>query len=199
MTHRRSRFIALVLLLAFSALSASNSFAQKDKKKKKMDPAEEQAATQAVSDSMIQKLPDQEKIDYLISEMLGAWQIGDIEKLHKNIADDVIVVNGLWAPPVVGWTNYLASYQAQRARTQQIRMDRINTLIRIYGTVASASYQWEFGAVVDGQQSGARGHTTLLFEKRAEKWLIVLNHTSIVETGVPAGTVPQTQPAAAKP
>ncbi len=43
---------------------------------------------------------DEQQIDYTISEMLGAWQLGDIDKLHKDYADDVSVVNGIWAPPV---------------------------------------------------------------------------------------------------
>ncbi len=196
MTQQLPRLYKFLLLLAISALLASSTFAQqKDKKKSKK---EEAADAQAATDNAFQKLPDQDKVDFVISEMLGAWQIGDIEKLHKNIADDVIVVNGMWAPPVVGWSNYLASYQAQRARTQQIRMDRVNTLIRVTGNFASACYQWDFSAVVDGKQSGARGQTTLLLEKRSEKWAIILNHTSIVETGVPVGTASQT-PAAAKP
>ena len=35
----------------------------------------------------------------MISEMLGAWQVGDVDKLHKDYADDVTVVNGAYAPP----------------------------------------------------------------------------------------------------
>jgi hypothetical protein len=149
------------------------------------------------SDSMVQKLPDREVI-----MIPNAWRMADRRhrKLHKNIGDDIIVVNGMWAPPVVGWNNYLASYQAQRARTQQIRMDRMNTLIRVNGNTASACYQWDFAAVVDGLQSGARGQTTLLLEKRAEKWIIILNHTSIVDNGSHTTTVsPAQPPAPAKP
>lgn len=188
--------VAIVLGLSL----ASGAFAQNKKKQKQDDAATAQAA-QNVSTNLMQNQPDQDKIDFAISEMLGAWQIGDIEKLHKNIADDVIMVNGMWAPPVVGWTNYLASYQFQRARTQQLRLDRTNTLIRVNGNTASACYQWDFSGVVDGKQSGARGQTTLLLEKRADKWMIVLNHTSIVENGVPvtAGIQTQQQPIAAKP
>jgi ketosteroid isomerase-like protein len=183
-------FFALVFCLTL----ASSSCAQKDKKKKQQDDA---ANAQTVSNNLMQNQPDQDKIDFVISEMLGAWQIGDVEKLHKDIADDVIMVNGMWAPPVVGWNNYLVGYQSQRARTQQIRLDRTNTLIRVSGNTASACYQWDFSGVVDGQQSGARGQTTLLFEKRADKWMIILNHTSIVETGVPVTTGMQAQPAPA--
>ncbi len=189
--------ILTLLALALSLSLASNTFAQKDKKKKQADDAAAQTATT----NLMQNQPEQDKIDFAISEMLGAWQIGDVEKLHKNIADDIIVVNGMWAPPVVGWNNYLIGYQSQRARTQQIRLDRTNTLIRVIGNTASACYQWDFSGVVDGQQSGARGQTTLLLEKRADKWMIILNHTSIVETGVPVtpGMQTQPQPAAVKP
>jgi uncharacterized protein (TIGR02246 family) len=147
------------------------------------------------------QLPDEQKIDNLIGEMLGAWQLGDVEKLHAAYADDVSVVNGLWAPPVVGWQNYLAGYQMQRARAQQVRLDRLNTLVRVApgGNVAWACYQWEFTAVVDGQPSGARGQTTLVLEKKPDgNWIIEHNHTSIVQSsagqqGAPAA-IPQAQP-----
>jgi ketosteroid isomerase-like protein len=199
MTQTLSRSYKLVFVLAVCATLASSAFAQNKKKQKQQDAALATSA-QAATDAAFQKLPDQDKVDFTISQMLGAWQVGDIEKLHQTMADDVIVVNGMWAPPVVGWTNYLASYQVQHSRSQQIRMDRVNTLIRVTGNFASACYQWDFSAVVDGQQSGARGQTTLLLEKRTDKWIVILNHTSIVETGVPAGTGPQAQPpAAAKP
>jgi ketosteroid isomerase-like protein len=194
-----SQVILEVVAVALSLTLASNASAQ-SKKQKQKDAA---AASQTATTNLMQNQPDQDKIDFAISEMLGAWQIGDIEKLHKDIADDVIMVNGMWGPPIVGWTNYLASYQAQRARTQQLRLDRTNTLIRVSGNTASACYQWDFSGVVDGKQSGARGQTTLLFEKRADKWIIVLNHTSVVENGVPvnpaAQAQPQTQPVVAKP
>jgi ketosteroid isomerase-like protein len=194
-----SQVIFEVVAVALSLTLASNASAQ-SKKQKQKDAA---AASQTATTNLMQNQPDQDKIDFAISEMLGAWQIGDIEKLHKDIADDVIMVNGMWGPPIVGWTNYLASYQAQRARTQQLRLDRTNTLIRVSGNTASACYQWDFSGVVDGKQSGARGQTTLLFEKRADKWIIVLNHTSVVENGVPvnpaAQAQPQTQPVVAKP
>ena len=74
--------------------------------------------------SVVASAPDETKIDYVIGEFLGAWQLGDIEKMHKNVADDVSVVAGTWTPPAVGWTNYLVAYQAQRARMQQVRLDR---------------------------------------------------------------------------
>ncbi len=195
MSSKQVHYFGQVILVVLALALASTAGAQKDKKKKADD-----ANSKAAADLM-QNQPEQDKIDFAISEMLGAWQIGDIDRLHKNIADDVVVVNGMWAPPVVGWTNYLASYQSQRARTQQIRMDRTNTLIRVIGTTASVCYQWEFSGVVDGQQTAARGQTTLLLEKRAGNWMIIHNHTSIVDSGAPAHTAampqPQSQPAAA--
>lgn len=176
-------FFAFILLLALSL--ASTASAQKKKKKNDTTP---NPATSSI-------LPEEQRIDNAIGEMLGAWQLGDVEKLHSHYADDVNVVNGMWAPPVVGWPSYLASYQSQRARAQQVRLDRSNTLIRIApsGNVAWASYQWEFTAVVDGVPSSAFGHTTLIFEKRNDNWLIVHNHTSLVQASQ------ATAPAAAQP
>lgn len=140
---------------------------------------------------------DEQQIDYLISEMLGAWQVGDTDKLRKDYADDVSVVNGIWAPPVFGWSSYLAAYQQQRARMQQVRLDRSNTYIKLNGNTAWACYQWDFSAVVDGQPTVARGQTTLILEKRTDHWVIVHNHTSMAPTVqpiAPANTPQTVQP-----
>ncbi len=186
-TASRALFFSLFLLLSLTLASTAN--AQKKKKKNDTTPNPPTAVM----------LPDEQRIDNAIGEMLGAWQLGDIEKLHSHYADDVDVVNGMWAPPVVGWPNYLASYQSQRARAQQVRLDRSNTLIRLApgNSVAWASYQWEFTAVVDGVPSSAFGHTTLVFEKRNDNWLIVHNHTSLVQATQAAA--PATPPPAATP
>jgi ketosteroid isomerase-like protein len=182
---------ALALSLAFVTTAPAQ---QKDKKKK-------QQADQAQSQPDATKsLPDEQRIDLVISDMLGAWQIGDTDKLHKDIADDVVVVNGNWAPPVMGWAEYLKAYQLQRARANQVRLERTNTLIRVTGNVAWACYQWDFSGIVDGQASGARGQTTLILEKRNDAWIIVHNHTSIVETALQPSPAATTPPApAAKP
>jgi ketosteroid isomerase-like protein len=124
--------------------------------------------------------------------MLGAWQLGDIEKLHKDYGDDVVVVNGAWAPPVIGWTNYLTVYQQQRTRMQQVRMDRSNTYITVRGNVAWACYQWDFAGLVDGQPASSQGQTTVVLEKRNNHWVIVHNHTS-------QAPAPPANPPAAKP
>jgi ketosteroid isomerase-like protein len=178
-----SLFLGAALLLACS----SPTLAQK---KKKNDAS-------TTDNGPVLPLGDEQQIDYLISEMLGAWQVGDIDKLHKDYADDVTVVNGMWAPPVFGWKNYLAAYQLQHARMQQIRMDRSNTYIKYSGDFAWACYQWDFSAVVDGQPSAARGQTTLVLQKRNDRWVIVLNHTSLAATepsSTPANTPQTAQP-----
>jgi ketosteroid isomerase-like protein len=72
-------------------------------------------------------------------------------------------------------------------------MDRSNSYIKVSGDTAWVSYQWQFFGQVDGNPTNAFGHTTLVLQKRAGSWLIVLNHTS----GVPA--TPAAAPAAAKP
>jgi ketosteroid isomerase-like protein len=81
---------------------------------------------------------------------------------------------------------------------QQVRLDRSNTLIRIApsATVAWACYQWEFTAMVDGSPSAANGQTTLVLEKRGDDWVIVHNHTSLVQASQPAAPAnPAPQPA----
>lgn len=183
---------ATVVLLAGAALFlsfASPSAAQKDKKKKN--------DTSSTDNKPVLPMTDQQQIDYLISEMLGAWQVGDIDKLRKDYADDVSLVNGIWGPPVFGWANYLASYEQQRAHMQQVRMDRENTYIRLDGNYAWACYQWDFSAVVDGQPMQARGQTTLVLEKRTDHWVIVHNHTSIppaTQAAVPPPNAQQPPP-----
>jgi ketosteroid isomerase-like protein len=200
MISRASRLLSsglsLFLILGLSLALASTAVAQKKKKNDTTEPA-----PSPTSDANKMGLPDEQKIDYLISEMMGAWQVGDTEKLHKCIADDISVVNGLWAPPVVGWENYLAEYKSQRSRTQQVRLDRTNTLVRLAGNFAWACYQWDFSAVVDGQPSSAEGQTTLVFEKRDGNWVVVHNHTSLVTASqpvTPASTTPL-PPSPAKP
>jgi len=166
-----SRMIAVLSLLLALALCAASPAAAQKKNKNAPPPADNSSPL---------PLPDEQRVDYVISEMLGAWQLADIEKLHKDYADDVIVVNGIYAPPVIGWTNYLATYQQQRARMQRVRLDRANTYIKVDGNVAWACYQWDFSALVDEQMSASQGQTTLVLQKRDGHWLIVLNHTSLV-------------------
>ena len=179
------KVFVFLLAAALVLACASPAAAQKEKKKKKDN------TPPVDSSNTLIPLSDEQQIDYLLSEMLGAWQVGDIEKLHKDYGDDVSIVNGSWAPPIIGWTNYLAIYQQQRARMQQVRMDRSNTYIKVSGTTAWACYQWDFEAVVYGQPSESQGQTTVVLEKRNNHWVIVHNHTSL------AAKPPQTTPAAA--
>jgi ketosteroid isomerase-like protein len=190
------RLVGVLLLLAVCLASAETAAAQKKKKDDSQPTPPPSVAASAA---------DETKIDYVIGEFLGAWQLGDIEKMHKNVADDVSVVAGTWTPPAVGWTSYLAAYQAQRTRMQQVRLDRSNTLIRITpsGQFAWACYQWDFSAVVDGTPMAAEGQTTLILEKKNDAWVIVHNHTSLVQASqptAPASAAPQpAEPAPAKP
>lgn len=180
-----TKLISLVVLLMLNLAVASPASAQKKKKNDNPPPA-----------NPVNSLPDEQKIDYAIGQMLAAWQLGDTASMHKYYAEDVSVVAGTWTPPAMSWTNYAAAYQVQRGRMQQVRLDRSNTLIRVApsGTVAWACYQWEFSAVVDGTPSAAEGQTTLIFEKVGDDWLIIHNHTSLVQASqptVPANPAPQ--------
>jgi uncharacterized protein (TIGR02246 family) len=188
--RRSPRFYVLLAMIAMLSLSALPSDAQqKDKKKKKDAPLVDNNSA-----NPIVPLTDEQQIDYMISEVLGAWQIGDSERMHKSYAEDVSIVNGGFAPPVLGWANYQALYKEQRAKMKQVRMDRSNTYIKVNGTTAWACFQWEFAAVIDGTPSAARGHTTYVFVKKDNRWLIAHDHTSVVQSvqpQQPSGTVPQ--------
>jgi uncharacterized protein (TIGR02246 family) len=144
-------------------------------------------------------LPDSQAIDLVVSQMLGAWQIGDIEMMHKSYADDVMVVSGAWEQPIIGWDNYARAYQLQRSRTQGGRLDRSNTYTKVQGDMAWCTYQWEFHGQVDGNPATAVGHTTLVLEKRAGNWIIAVNHTSVVPTPGQAVPTPVAAPQASQP
>lgn len=187
--RQRRATAALGMLVLAMSLWGSGAAAQKKNKKDK----------QAAQSADIQApLPDPKAIDLLISEMLGAWQIGDVDMMHKYYADDVTSVSGEFEPPLLGWDNYVRAYQSQRARTQGVRMDRVNTYTKVMGDTAWATYQWQFSGQVDGKPASALGHTTLALEKRNGAWLIVMNHTSVVSTANPTTPVAGT-PDASKP
>jgi len=158
-----------LLAAAFLVVFAAPASAQKNKKDKNA-PSQQSPLT---------PVPENHVIDVAISEMLGAWQLGDADRMHKYYADDVLVVSGTWEPPIFSWANYLPAYKSQRARMGPVSFDRTNTAIKVKENSAWATYQWEFGGVVDGNKITAHGNTTLVFEKRAGAWLIVLNHTSV--------------------
>lgn len=172
--RRNVNLRALALLaVAFLLAIAAPAHAQKTKIKQVPEPPPAPVAVNHV-------------IDLDIAQMLGAWQIGDAEKMHKFYADDVLVVSEAWQPPIYTWANYLPAYQSQHARMAAIHLDRTNTVIRAKDNSAWATYQWELTTTVDGNKISARGDTTLVFEKRDGNWLIVLNHTSVAPDAAPA-------------
>ncbi len=161
--------LGVCLALALLALPAARA---RQKKKENQTKAAE-------SSRLSLPLTPAQEINKRISEMLAAWQIGDTKMMHRYYANDVTVVSGLDQPLIMGWQNYLAAYERQRARITQAQIVRRNTYVNVQGDVAWASYQWEFTGLVDGKPSTDRGHTTLIFEKRNGAWLIVHNHTSL--------------------
>jgi len=170
-------WIVLALLLTTAAIPAG---AQKKDKNKNPQPAD---LTDEMRSAM--RAPDSQAIDQAIGEELGYWQIGDVENLHKYYAEDVVIVSGAWEPPVIGWDNFLKSYQAQRAQVTGARMDRSNTLIKVNGSTAWATYQFVYTAQMNGNVAQFRGHTTLLLAKQADRWVITLNHSSVVDSSTP--------------
>jgi ketosteroid isomerase-like protein len=167
----------IVLALVLLALAAPAA-AQKNKDKKKNQPATDSPV------DLKPALPDSQAIDQTIGEALGYWQIGDVDSLHKYYADDVVVVSGLWEPPIIGWANYLKAYQAQRTTMQGQRMERSNTLIKVNGNSAWATYQFVFAAMADEKVVQFHGHTTLILNKQGDHWVIAMNHSSVVDSGM---------------
>ncbi len=175
---------------ATPAKSPDNNHVNNDKATQHQKNSKKQ---QDNSDALAATLPDPQAIDLLISQMLAAWQVGDVEAMHKYYDDDMAAVSGAWEPPLLGWGSYAAAYEKQHARTQGARLDRTNTFSKVLGDTAWVTYQWNFFGQVDGQPAKAVGHTTLVLQKRAGHWTIVLNHTSSVPaatlSGSPAATV----------
>ncbi len=172
--HFDDRMIHKVFLFFLAAALSVNCIsllAAQQKDKKK----KKDSTTATDSSNTLIPLSDEQQIDYMLSEM--------------------------WAPPVIGWTSYLAIYQQQRARMQQVRMDRLNTYIKVNGATGWACYQWDFAAIVDGQPVSAQGQTTVVLEKRSNRWVIVHNHTSLVQNLQPAvpANAPSGQQQPAKP
>jgi ketosteroid isomerase-like protein len=183
----------LALLAALLVTVAFPAAAQKNKDKNK-----QQQSGASPDNKNMPRIPDTQAVDLAIGQMLGYWQIGDVDSLHNYYADDVVVVTGDWSPPLIGWDNYAKAYQAQRARVVGGRMDRTNTVLKVDGNTAWATYQFYYVTSVDNKISESRGHTTLILNKRGDRWLIVLNHSSIVES-VLGSPVPAAQPPQAHP
>lgn len=123
---------------------------------------------------------DEEQIDEVISRFWETFQSGDFNAMGQYVADDVVVVSGTFAPPTIGWTNVKQAYVSQHNALQNIQITRQNTHITVRGKVAWAVQQWVFSALAERQPISTAGHTTLIFEKRGGRWLIVLNHSSVV-------------------
>jgi len=171
---------------------------------KKKKPPNSDTSTDAVP---MPPVPAVQEIDNDIGEMLGAFQVGDIEAMHKYYADDVTFVSSVYAPPLVGWQNYAALYKQERAAFQGIQLIRRNTSIFTHGDMAWASYQWEFQSSLNEKAYETRGQTTLVLMKVENNWLIVHNHTSQICPGAepqqpaeqaPAENAPAPEPEAPK-
>ena len=159
--------------VAIFALMAMCAWAQPQKQTKKQK--------HVTLPQIARSIPAQ--IDHDIGEMLGAWQVGDVNAMHKYYADDATWVAGTFDPPIAGWQNYVPKYEQSRQGVSGVQLIRKNTNIFHYGDTAWASYQWLFEGFVNGKQTTARGQTTLVFVKSGGRWLIVHNHTSQICPG----------------
>ncbi len=188
----RSVRIGVILAMAWMAIAIPACAQKKDKNKN--PPPDLGENIQAAMHT-----PDAQAIDQAIGEALGYWQIGDAESMHKYYADDVVLVSGAWEPPIIGWDNFLKAYQAQRAQVSGARMDRSNTLIKVNGDFAWATYQFVYAAQMSGRVVQFRGHTTLILVKQANRWVITLNHSSVVDSALPEAATPGVSSQPGKP
>lgn len=180
LSGQKFHYLAVALAL-IGVLLASGAWAQKKSKDK---------APLAGQPMPELPIPASDQIDHAIGEMLGAFQVGDIEAMHKYYADNATFVSGAYEPPVLGWQNYAAAYERQRASFQGMQLIRRNTLVFPHGDVAWVSYQWEFLSLYNDKPYSARGQTTLVLNKIGDKWMIVHNHTSQVCDSHPVGSQP---------
>lgn len=157
----------LVALMVF-LLAPSGTEAQKKQK--------DQPVTNTTMPQIQLPIPDQ--LDKEVSEMLGAFQLGDVERMHKYYAENASFVSGAYLPPVMGWPAYATEFEKERASFQAMQIVRRNTTVFHSGDVAWMSYQWELSAMYSGKPYDAKGQTTLVFVKTGDAWLIVHNHTS---------------------
>ena len=164
----------------FSAPFVPRLFAQKNKKSND--------SSSAPLDLPAVPVPDAQVIDHDIGEMLGAFQVGNVEAVHKYYSDNATFVRGTFDPPLVGWANYVKTYQQQRAAFPGMQVIRRNTSIFVHADVSWVSYQWQFESTFNGKPFSARGQTTLVLNKAGDNWLIVHNHTSEIcpDTATPA-------------
>ncbi len=183
--------IALAICLAAGMVATATTAQEKAQKPSKEKKDSKGQKAEAPAQGVMPQGNDNEVIDYRIAEMLAGWQLGDTNMMHGVYADDVSVVSGAYEPPIIGWTNFLATYQKLRARITSAQKERKNTYTVVRGNLAWSSFQWEFHGEVDGAPAHWRGQTTLVLEKRAGKWMIVHDHTSVTADGsVPAAPKP---------
>jgi len=173
---RGLRWFGLLVAGTLIICVSPSAQAQKNKKKNTDNSSDSSTADQTGQQVVSGSIFDQ--LDSNIGEMLGAFQLGNVDLMHKYYADNATFVSGAYEPPVVGWANYVPIYQRERSMFQGMQVVRRNTFIYARGDTAWASYQWEFDSLLNGQPYMARGQTTLVFTKVGENWLIVHNHTS---------------------
>jgi ketosteroid isomerase-like protein len=189
-TIRALAGVAVILLVC------SGAWAQKNKK------------NQSVSDQPMPSMPmsPSEEIERDIGQMLAAQQLGNMELMHKYYSDSATFVSSDYGPPIMGWKNWAAGYERQKAAFQQMQIIRRNTFIYTHADVAWATFQWDFSAMLaTGKGYDARGQTTLVFNKVGNDWLIVHNHTAVdcsslaPEEATPAVPAASGAPAQPKP
>jgi len=174
--HASSRQQSIFLAAALFLTCGSHHRAEREKREGTPLPY-------GTSNMMI-PLPDEQQIDYLLSDMWAPGRLAT-SRSAQGLADDVSIVNGSWAPPLsAGPTTWLSTSSSARACSRcGWTAEYVH---QVSGTVGWACYQWDFAAIVMAQPSASQGQTTVVLEKRNNRWVIVHNHTSLATAPPPA-------------
>jgi len=130
---------------------------------------------------------DEQQIDAVIEAVVAAHHTGDVSAMAKVYSAEATMTPGDYTPPLAGWPRVEAGYRQAFANLSGAEMARENTRIVTKGKIAWATYQWRFAGARGEQFFSAEGHTTLILEKRGDRWQILHNHSS---TALPARTPP---------
>ena len=127
--------------------------------------------------------PDVVEIYSLLSSLTRAVRTGDGKALSSLLSFDPVAIFTGSAGRVVGseavqevWLGHLASWG-------DVELERRDTLVRIHGDVAWATFFWDGSGVMDGESyrvTGERWSIVAVLEER--RWRIAQTHASLPYT-----------------